>query len=286
MLPAMSPADPAPVTQPGLHITYYTDPLCSWSWAFEPQWRRLRYEFGAQIAWRYRMGGLIPDWTRYDDPLNAVSRPAQMGPYWAQVRHLSGMPLDELIWMEDPPASSYPAGLAFKAAEFQGPAIAERMLRRLREAVMLERRNIARWDVLAALAAEVRGADVPRLLADLRGEGAADAFREDLKDTGYREIGRFPTLILRVPSGHATIVVGHRPYDALLEAIAYIAPTVQPQRSVTDLIEYARTWGSLTLAEAAEAAGGDQNAAATLEAAVTRGALRRETVGRHDLYHG
>jgi hypothetical protein len=25
-------------------IEYFTDPLCSWSWAFEAQWRRLRYE--------------------------------------------------------------------------------------------------------------------------------------------------------------------------------------------------------------------------------------------------
>ena len=25
-----------------LSIEYYTDPLCCWSWAFEPQWRRLR----------------------------------------------------------------------------------------------------------------------------------------------------------------------------------------------------------------------------------------------------
>src|SRR5690242_21305745 len=27
-----------------LEVIYYTDPLCCWSWAFEPQWRRFLYE--------------------------------------------------------------------------------------------------------------------------------------------------------------------------------------------------------------------------------------------------
>jgi putative protein-disulfide isomerase len=288
VLPAQSPVDTETQAPPALHITYYTDPLCSWSWAFEPQWRRLRYEFGAQIGWRYRMGGLLPDWQKFDDPLNAVSRPAQMGPYWLQVQHLSGMPLDELIWVEDPPASSYPACLAFKAAELQSTAIAEQYLRRLREGVMLERRNIARWDVLVELAHDVPGMDAVRLLADLQDTPATEAFREDLKDVSYREIGRFPTLILRVPDGRATIIVGHRPFDALREAVAYIAPGLQPERTSIDLVEYARHWGRLTFAEVAEAAEAlrtDRAAAeAALERAAAAGELRKDLVGRHAVY--
>lgn len=284
MLPAQPPVDIETQAPPALHITYYTDPLCSWSWAFEPQWRRLRYEFGAQIGWRYRMGGLLPDWQKFDDPLNAVSRPAQMGPYWLQVQHLSGMPLDELIWVEDPPASSYPAGLAFKAAELQGAEIAEQYLRRLREGVMLERRNIAHWNVLVELAHEVPGMDAARLLADLQDTPATEAFREDLKDVSYREIGRFPTLILRVPDGRATIIVGHRPYDALREAVAYIAPGLEPHLQ-PDLVGYVRHWGSLTVAEAAEALRTDRAAAAAeLERAAAAGELRKDVLGRHAAY--
>src|SRR5436309_3295910 len=67
-----------------------------------------------------------------------------MAPAWREVHHLSGMPLDELVWLVDPPASSYPASVADKAAELQGAAAGEAYLRRAREAVMLERRNIAR----------------------------------------------------------------------------------------------------------------------------------------------
>jgi predicted DsbA family dithiol-disulfide isomerase len=243
-----------------LDITYYTDPICSWSWAFEPQWRRLRYELGEQISWRYRMGGMISDWSTFDDPFNSVSRPAQMGPHWLQVRHLSGAPLDETIWIEDPPGSSYPAGIAFKVAEQQGVNIAEAYLRRLREAVMLERRNIARREVLVSLAEEVGQRctlDAARFAADLQNPTVVDAFREDLRDVSYRQIGRFPTLILRVPDGRASIIVGHRPYHALCEAIAYLAPDVQPLRAADDPLIYAQTWPSITAAEVAEATGMD-----------------------------
>lgn len=59
-------------TEPLILIDYYTDPLCSWSWAFEAQWRRLRYVYGGQMRWRYRMGGLLPNWQSYDDPFNDI----------------------------------------------------------------------------------------------------------------------------------------------------------------------------------------------------------------------
>ena len=45
-----------------VEITFYTDPLCCWSWAFEPQWRRLQYEFQDRIIYRYVMSGLLPGW--------------------------------------------------------------------------------------------------------------------------------------------------------------------------------------------------------------------------------
>jgi hypothetical protein len=54
--------------------------LCCWSWALEPHWRRLRDEFGAALACRYRMAAMIAGWDSYNDPLNTVSRPVQMGP--------------------------------------------------------------------------------------------------------------------------------------------------------------------------------------------------------------
>src|ERR1044072_7891663 len=90
-----------------VEIVYYTDPLCCWSWAFEPQWRRLLFEYQGDIEWKYCMGGLLPAWDSYDDTVNNVTRPIQMGPVWMHAAQVSGMPIQTRIWMNDPPASSY-----------------------------------------------------------------------------------------------------------------------------------------------------------------------------------
>ena len=218
-----------------VHIEYFTDPLCSWSWALEPHWLRLRQELGSQLSWRYYMGGLLPDWERYDDPLNSVSRPAQMGPQWFHVRRETGMDLDERIWLEDLPASSYPACLAFKAAEIQGAEAAEAYLQRLRRAVMVERANIARPEVLLELAREVAGAvalDPGQLSRDLEASQTLEAFRSDLKEARYREIGRFPTLVLHGPGERAVLLVGYRPYEVLLQAVRHAASLSAPVASL------------------------------------------------------
>jgi predicted DsbA family dithiol-disulfide isomerase len=248
-------------TAPTVEAVFYTDPLCSWSWAFEAPARRLRHELGGQLAWHTVLGGLLPDWESYRDPLNDIGRPTQMGPSWREVHHLSGMPLDDTIWLLDPPASSYPASVAVKAAERQGAAAGEAYLRRVREAVMLERRNVARREVLLALADELAarsaGAfDAARFRADLDGEAALDAFREDLKEVRFRGIGRFPTLLLRLPAGterRGLIQVGYRPYTALRAALAQLAPDLEPLRRAVDVAAYAAAWQGVTAREAAEA---------------------------------
>jgi len=272
---------------PSLHITYYTDPLCSWSWAFEPQWRRLRYALGEQLQWRYVMGGMIPDWERYSDPLNDISRPAQMGPLWYQVRTVTGMPLDDRIWFADAPASSYPACIAVKAAEEQGAAAGEHYLRRLREAVMVAGRNIARLVVQQEIAAELAAAqptfDAEQFARDLERPALLARFREDLKEVRWREIGRFPTLILRNQAGQAILIVGYRPYEVLLEAVQHITPEVTLHQPV-DLTAYIRHWGRVTTREAAEVTGSTAHATeATLAKEANAGTLVRTVIPR--LHH-
>jgi predicted DsbA family dithiol-disulfide isomerase len=245
----------APHALPLLTITYYTDPLCSWSWAFEPQWRRLRYELGTQVQWTYRMGGMIADWHKYSDPLNDISRPVQMGPQWYQVRTLSGMPLNERIWFADAPTSSYPACIAVKAAEQQGRYAGERYLRRLREAVMVEERNIARAAVLQEVAVELADQhsefDAAQFARDVDDPAVLDGFREDVKEVRWREIGRFPTLILRNREQKAIQIVGYRPYEVLLDAVQHIAPAATVQQN-PELIPYTDYWKCLTTRELAE----------------------------------
>lgn len=218
-------------------VTYYTDPLCSWCWAFEPVWQRCRHELGDRVQWCYRMGGMLADWQSYEDPLNDVAGPAQMGPHWLYVSRLSGVPIDARLWHDDPPGSSYPACLAVKAAARQGGAALERYLRRVREAAMLERRNIARREVLLELAhdVDVPGFSVSHFERALEDGSALEAFRQDVQECQRRGIGRFPTLTVRRPGAtEGVILVGYRPYERVRAALAQVAPELYtdepPQR--------------------------------------------------------
>jgi putative protein-disulfide isomerase len=230
-----------------VEIVYYTDPLCCWSWAFEPQWRKLRYEFSGKIAWQYKMGGLIADWNHFQDPMNSISRPAQMGPLWMEAKHISGMPINDRIWLTDPPSSSYPACIAVKCAQIQSPQAGEAYLRKLREAVMLHGRNIAKREVLLEVAQEL-AAPSPQILDAKQFEQALvqntglDAFREDLQQIRYHAISRFPTLTIRRPKGQGVLIVGYRPYQALLTALKQVAPDIQPVQKASHADTYTSYW--------------------------------------------
>lgn len=279
------PQDAATSSCPGLpEITYYTDPLCPWSWAVEAQWRRLRFEFEGRIAWRYVMGGMIADWKSYHDPLNAVHNPGQMALQCFQARQLTGIPLTEHVWRDDPPASSYPACLAVKAAELQGVRTGESYLRRVREAVMLRGLNVARAEVLLQLAeelaadpSEVDPLDPSRFHDDILGSCVAGALQDDLQEVAYRRIERFPTLTLSADRASRIVLAGYRPYAVIRRAMSRLFPDVQPREGDVDVVAYLRCWRRATGHEIADAFGIDRCAAVSwLEDAVQAGVISHE----------
>jgi putative protein-disulfide isomerase len=240
-----------------LDIVYYTDPLCCWSWAFEPQWRRLQYELEGIIRCRYCMTGMISSWDNYQDTLHSVSRPIQMGPVWMHASYVSGMPVHHRIWMEDPPSSSYLACIAVKCAELQSPQSGEKFLRMLREAVMLKGENIARIDVVRKLALHFAdhidpSFNILRFEDDLVNDNGLEAFRKDMQEVNYRDINRYPTLVLRAGSQPAILMTGYRPYSALWDAVKSLIPSIEPVQEITDIEKYRAYWPSITERELQE----------------------------------
>jgi putative protein-disulfide isomerase len=205
-----------------VELVYYTDPLCCWSWAMEAPLQRLLEEDRGRMSIRYCMGGMIPDWTSYNDPVNAVTKPIQMGPVCMEVRHLTGVAIDDRIWVLDPPASSYPACIAVKTAGLQSKQAEVEYLQLLREAVMTKGKNISRNAVLFELAEQVETEfNFEQFRGDLlTGPGKA-AFLEDLKEVRTEQIQRFPTLALR-HKGKGLIITGYKPYEVLQAALKKI----------------------------------------------------------------
>jgi putative protein-disulfide isomerase len=240
-----------------VEIIFYTDPLCCWSWGFEPQWRRLQFEYGEQIVCRYVMTGLLPSWKNYSDPIYSVSRPQQMGPVWMEASEASGMPINSRIWVEDPPASSYPACIAVKSLGLQSQWAAIKYLRMLREAVMLEQKNIAKQEILTQVAEKLLNKypnlfDLTRFANDLTNDNGIEAFRPDWQEAQNRNITRTPTLIMRSSNRPAIMLTGYRPYAILLEAIKQVAPAIEPSIKSISADAYKDFWGDVTAREIQE----------------------------------
>ena len=153
-------------------MSYHTDPACSASWAAEPRLRRLIVEFGDDVEITYVMGGLAREFC--DLPGVVMT--------WLEHAAESGMPVDPRIWSAGSPRSSYPACIAFRAAAEQGTALAERLLRGLREGFMCHRTKLDGPEALVEQARRA-GLDLQRFRIDLKSHAILEAFGSDLEAT-------------------------------------------------------------------------------------------------------
>lgn len=225
-------ASPHTAARP-IKVVYYTDPICSSCWGVEPALRKLKLEYGDVIEIEYRMGGLLPDWS-YNS--GGISKPSDVARHWDEVSIYYDMPIDGDVWLEDPLDSSYPPSIAFKAAQMQDEKMALVFLRRIREMVFLEKKNITIWKHLESAAREA-GLSMERFKADYH-DGAKGAFEDDLKWSKTLGIRGFPTLIFMDTTGHQEVVYGARPYEVFEKAVHQLLPTVNKK-------SYDRSWQSL-----------------------------------------
>jgi len=205
----------------GIAITVYTDPLCCWTWAMQPQWKKLLADLEGRmpVALKYKMGGLLPSWQHFNDSVNSIRKPVQMGPEWMHARALSGVPINDRIWITDPPTSSYPACIAVKCVELLTPQLVSEFFQVLQEAVMAKNLNIAKMDVLlecaSALQMQYPAFDPEKFKETLFGEEGKEAFRKDLQECKYLNITRMPTIVFRLTNRRPILLHGYQTHESL-----------------------------------------------------------------------
>lgn len=214
-------------------VIYFTDPICSSCWGIEPQLRKLKLEYGDNVDIEYRMGGLLPDWS-YNS--GGISKPSDVAHHWDEVSLYYDMPIDGDVWLQDPLDSSYPPSIAFKAAQLQDKTKAVEFMRELREMVFLKKKNIAKWEHIAA-AAKKTGLDTDQLKKDFDGK-AKELFQEDLKLAREMGVRGFPTMFFTNDAGNKEIVYGSKPY-------AFYETAILKVNSDTRKSEYSKNWESL-----------------------------------------
>lgn len=226
-------------------IVYFTDPICSSCWGIEPQLKKLKLEYGDEIEIEYRMGGLLPSWEVYNS--GAISKPSDVAAHWDEVSHYYEMPIDGDIWLEDPLPSSYPPSIAFKAAQMQDKDKALVFLRRIREMVFLEKKNITKWEHLAT-AAQESGLDVAQLKQDYEGK-AVQLFEEDLALAQRTGVRSFPTLVMNNKANEQLVLRGSKPYAEFTGNIIKLHPTAIEKKTGKDAQAVFHKFGTLTAKE-------------------------------------
>ena len=230
-----------------IEVRSYTDPACPWSWGCEPAIRRLMWELGDQLRFRWVMGGLEREYG--DGPDVAAEQMAR----WLEVTAETGMPTDPRVWTQTPIGSTYPACLAVKAAAEQGPDLEYVYLRRLREGIMVERRKLDHPDALVAVAGEA-GLDVARFRIDLGSNAITEAFAADLDEVRDGERTELPSLAFLGEDGQRHAVTGPHPYEAYRDtALAAGAPP--PEGVRPQALEVVARFGRATTRELEEVTG-------------------------------
>jgi predicted DsbA family dithiol-disulfide isomerase len=247
-----------------LEVVEFTDPACPWAWGSEPAFRRLRLMLAGQVRWR-RVFGILFDLD--DDP--PPDPDAELAWYRRHLAEITGhtrAPRPHLLaWLSE---TSWPASLAAKAAENQGPVVAEAVLRRLRESTFVLGEPADTPARALAVTAGVAGLDHDRLAADIAAPATYDAVRADwlearqprpevldldapgphggrAKLAGDRYRYALPTLLCHGPNGHA-VLPGWRTFDEYLAAVRRIAPDLSPTEEFLDPDSALELFRSLT----------------------------------------
>ena len=253
-----------------VQVIEYTDAVCSTAWGAEPLLRLLDWRHGHHLSWRKVMGGLVGDASTGKEGWNRVDAAGPMRSYWKRVWLLTGMPYPNPMHIML--QSTDPLGQAVKAAELQGPAVAEAVLRRFREQIFVFGLGPQTPDEFEAATLGVSGLDQARWRVDQALPKVASAYRADwqetrepndyvrhlkhdspmngeLKHSEGHDRYALPTLIFRGPGGEHTVAgwVDYEDYVAGLEA-AMPGATHDPRPDPTPSEAFAR-WNMLTSKE-------------------------------------
>ncbi|KXA91887.1 hypothetical protein AKJ63_00525 [candidate division MSBL1 archaeon SCGC-AAA259D18] len=232
-----------------LKVTEFTDPWCTWCWGSEPILKRVKETYGNQVEIDFVMGGLVEDMKTFRDHKNRISKAEHVAPHWKEASEKHGMPVDEEIWLEDPPNSTWPSNVGYKAAEFQGKELGHRYLRRMREAAASERKNIEKEEILLELAEEV-GLNVEKFKRDLNSEKAREEFQKDRNLARSHGATGFPTFLIESVDEEEWLK-GYHPFRYFQDSLEELVPNVK-RRKPGSILEFVKKYDHVATREVEE----------------------------------
>lgn len=214
-----------------IEIIEFTDPVCTWCWGSEPILRKIETKYKGLVKIGFIMGGLVENMEDFRDEENGIGGEIsevnkQIADHWMEASRRHGMPVktEGFSFFTKDHVSTYPTNIAYKAAQFQGEEIANRYLRRIREAVAAEAKQANQIEVLQQLAKEV-GLDEEKWLEYMNNGLAKLEFEKDLQLCRQFQIYAFPSYLVRNEEGKGMLLRGFQTYETFLQAIKQLSHT-------------------------------------------------------------
>ncbi len=204
-----------------IEITQYTDPYCTWCWGSEPIMRKIEAIYGDQIKISFVMGGLVENFDTFFDSQNNIGGPEkfqQVAAHWAEASKRHGQPVENQLFLElkGDFRSTYQACIAYKAAQMLDKDLADKYLRRLREATSAEGKFIHKTEVQVELAEEI-GFNREEFVQAIESGEAEKKFLEDIKLSRSFGIHGFPTFYMKNRDGKGMFLRGWQQYQTFEE---------------------------------------------------------------------
>ena len=214
-------------TETKLEISHFTDPLCFWCYAMEPEMRKIRVLLGDQLDYHIVMGVLSSDVHEIigddaESELRYELYRAMLANHFRSAAEAVGMPLslDEIMTHGPEDLVSLPLSLAYCAMKMIDEDIAEAYLRRMRECVYAEGRSLSSVEAQVKLAEEFP-IDVEQFRENLESEEAAQILQEGITRCHAYGISAFPTLVMGYGDRRIAIQ-GYRSFEELKYAIGMV----------------------------------------------------------------
>lgn len=215
---------------PKFEVIEFTDPLCTWCWGSEPIIRKLKSRFSKTLKVSYVMGGLVEDIRNFRDDKNNIGGDIKntndnIAKHWLEASHIHKMPVfvKGFKLFSNDYYSSYPVNIAYHAAKLQSEKLANKYLRRLREAVATEAAQITNRNVLIELASD-SGLKVGSFIQAMENGIAGRKFQEDLLFTRTNKVYGFPAYLIRNNyNGKSLILKGYHSYNDFKEVLQYLS---------------------------------------------------------------
>lgn len=177
-------------TSKPVELYYFIDPINPECWSLEPILKKLTLEYGGYFS-------IVRVLTSRLSHLNLSSQRSShlaLWQRWEEVALQSGMSCDGTLWLENPILEPYKISIAIKAATMQNRRAGAEFLRKIQEALFIEKKDVTLPKNLLAIAKELN-LDESEFLKDLASDATAKAFQNDLDISAEMFVEETPAFV-------------------------------------------------------------------------------------------